>query len=122
MIHPIRLDGHLVRLEKLSLRHIYALEKVAINPVIWQYLPIEGWRKDVFWKWVYDSLELQMNKKAFVFAVIDNQSGKAIGTTRFQDMDILHNKTDIGSTWYDPSVWGLGFNDEAKNLMLDSCI
>jgi N-acetyltransferase len=118
MIHPIRLDGHLVQLEKLSLRHIYALEKVAANPVIWQHLPIEGWKKDCFWTWVYDSLELQMNKKAFVFAVIDNKSGKAIGTTRFQDMDCQHNKTDIGWTWYDPSVWGNGFNDEAKNLML----
>ncbi len=118
MIHPIRLDGYFVQLEKLSLRHIYELEKVAINPVIWQHLPIEGWRKDVFWTWVYDSLELQMNKKAFVFAVIDNRSGNVIGTTRFQDMDMGHNKTDIGWTWYDPSVWGCGFNDEAKNLML----
>ncbi len=118
MIHPIRLNGHLVQLEKLSLRHIYELEKVAANPSIWQHLPIEGWKKDVFWTWVYDSLELQMLGKVFVFAVIDHRTGNVIGTTRFQDMDTLHKKIDIGWTWYDPSVWGLGFNDEAKSLML----
>ncbi len=118
MIHPFRLNGHLIRLEKLSLRHIYELEKVAANPLIWQYLPIEGWKKDVFWTWVYDTLELQMHQKVFAFAVIDNRTDAVVGTTRFQDMDFRHNKTDIGWTWYDPSVWGQGFNDEAKNLML----
>ena len=118
MIHPFRLDGHLIRLEKLSLRHIYELEKVATNPLLWQYLPIEGWKKDVFWTWVYDTLEGQMHGKVFAFAVIDMRTNAVVGTTRFQDMDLKHNKTDIGWTWYDPSVWGRGFNDEAKNLML----
>ena len=97
MIHPFRLDGHLIRLEKLSLRHIYELEKIATNPIIWQYLPIEGWKKDVFWTWVYDTLELQMHEKVFAFAVIDIRTDAIVGTTRFQDMDLKHNKTDIAA-------------------------
>ncbi|MBL7813742.1 MAG: GNAT family N-acetyltransferase [Saprospiraceae bacterium] len=118
MIHPNSLEGHLIRLEILEPRHLYVMEAIASNPLIWQNLPIEGWRNDVFWRWAYDSLECQKKGQAFVFVVIDQHSGKIVGTTRYQDMDCQHNKTDIGWTWYDPSVWGKGYNFEAKKLML----
>ncbi len=118
MIHPNVLKGHLITLRQLTPKHINALEIVASDPAIWQNLPIEGWRKDIFWTWAYDTLELQMRGAAHVFVVIDNKTGAVVGTTRFQDMDAHHHKTDIGWTWYAPSVWGRGFNFEAKNLML----
>lgn len=117
MIHPNRLDGHLIQLQALTPRHLFVLEKLAKNPIIWQNLLVEGWRSDMFWTWASESLELQKAGKAFIFAVIDNKTGNVVGTTRFQDIDLLHNKTDIGWTWYDPSVWGRGFNYEAKSLM-----
>ena len=118
MTHPDYLEGHLIQLQQLMPAHLYALEKIATDTRIWQHLPIAGWQKDTFWRWAYDALALQMQEKAFVFSVFDNKTGKIVGTTRFQDMDAAHQKTDIGWTWYDPSVWGRGFNFEAKNLML----
>lgn len=118
MTHPNYLEGHLIQLQKLAPTHLRALEKIANDVRIWQHLPIAGYQKEAFGTWAYESLELQMQEKAFVFAVIDNKTGHIVGTTRFQDMDIKHNKTDIGWTWYTPSVWGCGFNFEAKNLML----
>ena len=118
MIHPNVLKGHLITLRQLTPKHINALEIIASDPTIWQNLPIEGWRKDAFWTWVYDTLELQMQGKVHVFGIFDNKTGAIVGTTRFQDMDAQHHKTDIGWTWYTPSVWGRGFNFEAKNLML----
>ena len=118
MIHPNVLKGHLITLRQLTPKHINALEIIASDPVIWQNLPVEGWRKDVFGTWAYDSLELQMLGKAHIFVVFDNKTSAIVGTTRFQDMDAHHNKTDIGWTWYTPSVWGRGVNFEAKNLML----
>lgn len=117
MIHPNRLDGHLIHLHKLELRHLFVLEKIGNNPIIWQNLLFEGWRNNEFWQWATDTLEDQKSGKNIAFAVIENHTGNVVGTTRFQDIDISHNKTDIGSTWYDPSVWGCGFNVEAKNLM-----
>jgi N-acetyltransferase len=118
MTHPIILKGHLVTLRQLTPKHINTLELAASDPAIWQNLPIEGWRKDAFWTWAYESLELQMRGAAHVFTVFDNKTGAIVGTTRFQDMDTHHRKTDIGWTWYIPSVWGQGFNFDAKNLML----
>jgi N-acetyltransferase len=117
MIHPKRLDGHLIQLQELAPRHLYVLEKVGANPIIWQNLLFEGWRNDIFWSWASDALERQNAGKEVVFAIIENSTGHVVGTTRFQDMDAQHNKTDIGSTWYDPSVWGKGYNYEAKHLM-----
>jgi N-acetyltransferase len=118
MTHPIILEGHLVTLRQLMPQHLNALELAASDPVIWQDLPIEGWRKEAFWAWAMDALDLQMRGLAHVFAVFDNKTGAIVGTTRFQDMDAQHCKTDIGWTWYTPSVWGRGFNYDAKNLML----
>jgi N-acetyltransferase len=118
MTHPIVLKGHFVTLRQLTPKHINALELAASDPVIWQNLPIGGWRKDAFWTWAYETLELQMRGLAHVFVVLDNETGAIVGTTRFQDMDAHHGKTDIGWTWYIPSVWGKGFNFDAKNLML----
>ncbi len=118
MTHPILLKGHSITLRQLLPTHINALEAVASNPLIWQNLPIEGCRKDVFWTWAYDTLDLQSRGLAHVFAIFDNKTGAIIGTTRFQDMDNCHHKTDIGWTWFAPSVWGRGFNFEAKSLML----
>jgi RimJ/RimL family protein N-acetyltransferase len=118
MIHPKRLDGNLIRLVEMEVQHLCALETIASNPIIWQNLPVEGWRKDSFRRWAYDSLELQKNGQAFVFVVIDQNADKIVGTTRFQDMDRQHNKTDIGWTWYEPTVWGLGHNFEAKKMMM----
>jgi N-acetyltransferase len=117
MIHPHCLEGHLISLQKLELRHLFLLEKLATNPIIWQNLLVEGWKNDQFWIWASETLERQKLEEHIVFAVIDNKTGDVVGTTRFQDIDRLHNKTDIGWTWYDPSVWGRGFNFEAKSLM-----
>ncbi len=117
MIHPVCLEGHLIRLERLELSHLYLLEKVGSNPIIWQNLLNEGWRNDAYWLWAAETLEQQKAGKICVFAVIEILTGNVVGTTRFQDIDIAHNKTDIGWTWYDPSVWGKGFNYEAKYLM-----
>jgi N-acetyltransferase len=116
-MHPNYLEGHLIQLQELAPRHLYVLEKVGKNPIIWQNLLFEGWRNDVFWSWASDTLEQQKTGKSAAFAVIDNKTGNIVGTTRFQDINLTHNKTDIGSTWYDPSVWGKGFNYEAKYLM-----
>jgi N-acetyltransferase len=117
MTHPSTLEGHFVTLHKLQPKHLKELEQVAANPDIWQNLPIEGWRNDVFWTWATDSLDAQMRGSAHIFAIIDNKTGSVIGTTRFQDMDNHHRKTDIGWTWLSADFWGQGYNFEAKNLM-----
>ncbi len=117
MTHPVFLEGHLIRLERLELSHLFLLEIIGANPIIWQNLLVEGWRNEAFWLWANESLEGQKAGKICAFAVIDNRTGNVVGTTRFQDIDMVHNKTDIGFTWYDPSVWGKGFNYEAKYLM-----
>jgi N-acetyltransferase len=119
MTHPIILKGHFVTLRQLQPQHINALEIAASDPIIWQNLPIEGWLKDDFWTWAYDSLDAQMRGSAHVFVIFDNKTGAIVGTSRFQDMDTKYRKTDIGWTWFVPSVWGRGFNFEAKHLMLN---
>lgn len=118
MINPTILEGYFVTLQKLSFEHLEALAQVAQNPIIWRNLPIEGWQRPIFNKWITKSLQEQENGNALVFVIMEAATNRIIGTTRFQDICHEHRKTDIGWTWFAPEAWGLGFNLEAKNMML----
>jgi N-acetyltransferase len=119
MTQPTHLEGHFIQLQRLAPAHLNALKLIATEPLIWQHLPVEGWRDEVFWSWANDTLEAQMNRKAHVFAIFDRKTGAIIGTSRFQEMDRFHHRTEIGWTWFAPNYWGRGYNAEAKYLMLE---
>ncbi len=50
--------------------------------------------------------------------VVDRQSGKAIGSTRYLTLRPEHRGLEIGWTWNARSAWGSGANVEAKLLLL----
>lgn len=118
MTTPTSWDGYFITLQKLSVEHLDALAQIAQNPMIWRNLPIEGWRKEVFDKWITTTLQEQALGNILSFVIMEAATGHIVGTTRFQDISPEHRKTDIGWTWFAPEVWGLGFNLETKNMML----
>ena len=53
-----------------------------------------------------------------VFATIERSSGRAIGSTRFMNIDRANRRVEIGSTWIAPAWQRTPVNTEAKYLML----
>src|SRR5690606_33587051 len=47
--------------------------------------------------------------------------GKAIGSTRFLEIDRENKGIEIGFTWLNPSVWRTSVNTECKYLLLQYC-
>lgn len=52
------------------------------------------------------------------FLIVQRETGKAVGSTRFWKIDRANRKLEIGHTWLSQSVQRSGVNTEVKYLML----
>ncbi|MBL4756414.1 MAG: GNAT family N-acetyltransferase [Rhizobiales bacterium] len=63
-------------------------------------------------------LDLQAQGTMLPFAIVDNESGNAVGMTTFMNIDAVNRRVEIGSTWYRASVQRSPLNTECKLLLL----
>ena len=52
------------------------------------------------------------------FAVLDQASGRVLGSTRLTLIDRENAKAELGYTWYARDVWGTAVNPSCKRLLL----
>ena len=52
------------------------------------------------------------------FAVVDNTTGRAAGMTTYMNVDAIHHRVEIGSTWYRRSVQRTALNTQCKLMLL----
>jgi RimJ/RimL family protein N-acetyltransferase len=112
------LEGRWVRLEPLATSHAGDLLEAAADPVIWQWLPERVETREQIEGWIADALRAQEAGSEYPFAVVERESGQAIGSTRFMDVSEGHRGVEVGWTWYRRSDWGGPVNPEAKLLLL----
>jgi N-acetyltransferase len=63
-------------------------------------------------------LELQVQGSMLPFAVIDAAVGAAVGMTTYMNVDAVHRRVEIGSTWYRRRVQRTPLNTECKLMLL----
>ena len=63
-------------------------------------------------------LTMQADGNMLAFAVIDNQSEKAVGMTTYLNIDRPNRRVEIGGTWYRKSAQRTALNTECKLLLL----
>lgn len=113
-LQPI-LENDLCVLYPLEEKDFDALYEAASDPKIWEQHPNKDrWKKEVFEKFFEGAI-----KSRGAFKIIDKQTEKVIGCTRFYDYSETDESIFIGYTFYAVSCWGKGFNQSVKNTMLD---
>lgn len=120
-IAPVSLEGHYVRLVPLSSDHLEDLWISGQDERIWQYMTIPMKTKDDMVSFIRTALSNQENGKEVPFAIIDTQTNRAIGSTRFLNISYKDKGLEIGFTWLTPSVWKTAVNTECKWLLLRYC-
>lgn len=117
---PIPLTGNIVRLEPLSERHHSDLCEVGFDPSIWQYM-LYGTidTPDRMMEFIQDLLNRARQGTDLPFAVIAAQTGKAIGCTRYMDIQPHNRGLEIGGTWYGKAYQRTMVNTECKYLLLE---
>ena len=115
---PIVLDGRHVRLEPLGKEHRADIEAaVAEDPDALRLgallLVMEGWEP-----WFAEARDGVAAGTYVTWATVDRSTGRAVGSTRFGDIDLPSERLEIGWTWLAPSHWRTALNTEAKLLQL----
>jgi N-acetyltransferase len=108
------LRGELIELRPLKPEDWNDLFAVASDPLIWEQHPEnDRYKDDVFKVFFREALE-----SGGAFVVIDRNSQRVIGSTRFYGYDPEKSEIEIGWTFLARKYWGGRYNREMKQLML----
>jgi len=120
IVTPLTLEGSVVRLEPLRSEHAEAFWEVSKDALddIFQWIPYRMKTRDDFGRLVEKAFDEQERGESIVFATVERGSGRAIGSTRFMNIDRANRRVEIGSTWIAPAWQRTAVNTEAKYLML----
>lgn len=113
---PVTLRNEVVTLEPLEIRHAPDL-CAALDNRVFEFMPMRSSVQTL--SEVRRYVEFQQSRPSTIaFAVIDNGTGKAIGSTSFMSIRPEHRGLEIGSTWITASARGTRINPAMKHLML----
>ena len=109
------LVGDLVEVRPLQPEDWEGLFAVASDPQIWEQHPShDRYKEEVFREFFREALQC-----GGAFAVIDRETRKIIGSSRYFGFDPEEREIEIGWTFLARSHWGGKYNAELKRLMLD---
>ncbi len=118
-IKPVELTGRVVRLEPLRADHAFELYSSGKDESIWQYMRYRVVRSpEDMAVWVDELLSAQSAGTDLPFAVIHQELGQAIGSTRYLDIQPQNRSLEIGGTWYAVAHQRTAVNTECKYMLL----
>jgi RimJ/RimL family protein N-acetyltransferase len=118
-ILPVTLEGSFVRLEPLTHTHAVDLFEAAQNNEVWRYLPApRPTRLEEINNLIESAFALKVGGTQMPFAIVDRASNRAIGSTRYLDIQPANRNLEIGWTWLGRDYWRSPRNTECKYLLL----
>ncbi len=116
---PLILTGRAACLEPLAEKHVLDLTLAGQDQTIWQYMPYGPVDSEERMRWlVNELLGRQAKGMDLPFAVIQQATGRAVGMTRYMDIQEPNRGLEIGGTWYSPATQRTAVNTECKYMLL----
>lgn len=91
---------------------------VRAEPEIWKFSLVAINEVADLQGYIDTAIQTRTDKSAYPFIVYDKQLNKYVGSTRFYDVQLNFETTQLGYTWYSKEVWGTGLNSHCKYLLL----
>jgi len=117
-LKTIQLASTNVKLIPLQAEHAQGLLNAASDGKLWELWYTSVPNAENIEQYIADALAEQMRGNALAFSVIEKNSGKIIGSTRFCHADQINQRVEIGYTWYARSFQRSSVNSECKQLLL----
>ena len=115
-----RLEGRLVVLEPLALRHEQGLWGATNDPEVWRWMLWNAIAsREAFHDWMEEALVESRAGQRVPFAVLTAGDGRPIGSSSYLALRPEHRGLEIGWTWMARATWGTGANVEAKLLLME---
>ena len=117
-VQAVTLRDNGVLLEPLELPHEAGLAAAAADGELWKIRVTSVPEPDQTRAYIEAALQAREAGHRFAFAVLDEASGKVLGTTSYHDIVPAVKRLEIGYTWYAQSVQRTHVNTSAKLLLL----
>ena len=117
IVDPVVLQGRHVRLEPLRADHAPALAEAVRDGELWTLWYTAVPAPERMGAEIERRLGLQAAGSMLPWAVLDS-GGRPVGMTTYMNIDSVHQRVEIGSTWYARSAQRSPLNTEAKRLLL----
>ena len=117
-VEPITLRDRGVRLEPLALAHEAGLREAAADGELWTLRITSVPEPQDTRAYIETALKMREEGSRFAFAVVDDASGRVLGSTSYHDIVPAVRRVEIGYTWYARSVQRSHVNTTAKLLMM----
>lgn len=114
----ISLKGRWAQLLPLDRSHLPALETAASDGRLWELFFTSVPAPHLLENWFTTAMTLQEKALAQPFVVVDAETNKIIGSTRYCNIDSANKRLEIGYTWYAASYQRSAINTECKLLLL----
>ena len=114
---PVRLAGEHAMLEPLAHLHANALADASDDGELWKLWYTSIPKPDGMGAEIERRLALQARGSMLPFAVLD-AGGTPVGMTTYMNIDAVHRRVEIGSTWYAARVQRSPLNTECKMMLL----
>ena len=118
VVSPIFLEGAHVRLEPLAKTHLAGLVEVGLDEELWRWIPTPVRTQEEMAAYIETALNEQKRGEALPFAIVEKSTSRAIGSTRYGNIDRAHHRVEIGWTWVARDWQRTAMNTEAKYLLL----
>jgi len=118
MFEKVTLEGKSVRLEPLAKKHLMGLSDAIKDGELWTLFFTLVPHPDHLNQFLNHALQKHNDNDGLTFVTIDKSSDKIIGSTRYLNSDLAHQRSEIGFTFLAKSAQKTRFNTEAKLLML----
>lgn len=118
-VSPVVLQANGIRLEPLTLTHEDALKAAASDGELWKLRITSVPEPEQTRAYIEQALAMREQGSRFAFAVVQEATGKVLGSTSYHDIVPSVRRVEIGYTWYAKSVQRSHVNTTCKLLLLE---
>ncbi|MEN9700946.1 MAG: hypothetical protein RIR55_249 [Bacteroidota bacterium] len=94
------------------------IQYVQNEPELWQFSLVAIQKPEDLKGYIETAIQGRNDQNAYPFIVFDKTSNTYVGSTRYYDIQLGFETTQLGYTWYSKKVWGTGLNQHCKYLLL----
>src|SRR5215472_14888155 len=118
IVAPAVLEGRHVRLEPLRESHLEGLVAVGLDEDLWRWIPTPVRTVEEMASYIANALREQQQGVSLPFALVERETRRPIGSTRYGNIDRTNHRVEIGWTWVAREWQRTAINMEAKYLLL----
>ncbi|MDO4636366.1 MAG: GNAT family protein [Lautropia sp.] len=117
-ISPVVLRANGIRLEPLALSHEAGLREAAADGELWTLRVTSVPEPQATRAYIKTALQGHADGHRFAFALIEDETGRVLGSSSYHDIIAAVKRVEIGYTWYRRSVQRSHVNSTAKFLLM----